>query len=129
MMNSALHVSSPIQTTDRCSVELTSLRLTQWARIRSRIGSISWLRFFSEIFPQPQDIRTLLPYGSHTSSKPYKYVDPDGPVVIILATGTEVRGFKPGWGRWIFSERKNPEYGFLRKGSKATGPASWIYGT
>ena len=24
------------------------------------------------------------------------------PVVIIIATGSEVRGFKPGRGRWIF---------------------------
>ena len=47
---------------------------------------------------------------------------PDGPMVIILATGSEVRGFKPGRGRWIFSERKNPEYDFLRKASKAVGP-------
>ena len=30
-------------------------------------------------------------------------VDPGGPVVIILATGSEVCGFKPGQGRWIFS--------------------------
>ena len=52
-------------------------------------------------------------------------VDPCGPVVIILATGSDVRGFKPGRGRWIFfSERKNPEYDFLRKGSKAVGPVS-----
>ena len=29
-----------------------------------------------------------------------------------------------GRGRWIFSERKNPEYDFLRKGSKAVGPVS-----
>ena len=43
---------------------------------------------------------------------------------IILATGSEVRGFKPGRGRWIFSERKNPEYDFLRKGSKTVGPVS-----
>ena len=42
-------------------------------------------------------------------------VDTGGPVVIILATGTEVRGFKPGRG-------KNPEYDFLRKGSKALVP-------
>ena len=27
-------------------------------------------------------------------------------------------------GRWIFSERKNPEYDFLRKGSKAVGLVS-----
>ena len=38
-----------------------------------------------------------------------------------LATESEVRGFKPGRGQWIFSERKNPEYDFLRKGSKAVG--------
>ena len=56
-------------------------------------------------------------------------VDPGGPVVIILDCGSEVRGFDPGRGRWIFSERKNPEYDFLRKGSKAVGPVSYIYGT
>ena len=46
-------------------------------------------------------------------------------MVIILASGSEVREFDPGRGRWIFSERKNPEYDFLRKGSKAVGPVSW----
>ena len=51
-------------------------------------------------------------------------VDPGGPVVIILARGSEVRGLKPGRGRWICSERKNPEYDFLLKGSKAVGPLS-----
>ena len=57
--------------------------------------------------------------------------DPGGHVVIILATGSEVQGFKlqtrPG--SMDFSERKNPEYDFLRKGSKAMGPVSYIYGT
>ena len=48
-------------------------------------------------------------------------VDPGGPVVIILASGSEVRGFDPG-------EHKNPEYDFLWKGSKAVGPVSYIYG-
>ena len=52
------------------------------------------------------------------------FVDPGGPVVIILASGSEIRGFDPGRGRWIFSERKNPEYDFLRKGRKAAGPVS-----
>ena len=42
-------------------------------------------------------------------------VYPGGPVVIILASGSEVRGFDPGRGGWIFSERKIPEYDFLRK--------------
>ena len=48
-------------------------------------------------------------------------VDPGGPVVIILASGSEVRGLDPGR---IFSERKNPKYDFLRKWSKAVGPVS-----
>ena len=51
-------------------------------------------------------------------------VDPGGPVVIILASVSEVRGLVPGRGQWIFSERKNPEYDFLRKGSEAVGPVS-----
>ena len=33
-------------------------------------------------------------------------VYPGGPVVIVLATGSGVRGFKPGWDRCIFSDRK-----------------------
>ena len=52
------------------------------------------------------------------------FVDPGGPVVTILASGSEVRGFDPGRGRWIFSERKNPEYDFHRKGRKAVGSVS-----
>ena len=51
-------------------------------------------------------------------------VDPGGPVVIMLASGSKVRGIDPGRGRWIFSESKNPEYDSLRKGSKAMGPVS-----
>ena len=58
-----------------------------------------------------------------------KRVDPGGLGVIILASGYEVRGFDPGRGRWHFSGRKNPEYDFFRKGSKAVGPVSYIYGT
>ena len=52
------------------------------------------------------------------------HVDPGGPVVIILASGSEVRGFDPGGCRRISLERKNPEYDFLRKGSKAVGLVS-----
>ena len=71
--------------------------------------------------------QTLLYYEPPTSTR-FPFVDAGGPVVIIFASGSEVRGFDSGWGRWIFSERKNPEYDFLRKGSKAVGPVSWIYG-
>ena len=33
-------------------------------------------------------------------------VDSGGPEVIVLATGSEVREFKPGRGRWIFQSVK-----------------------
>ena len=56
-------------------------------------------------------------------SHKYDSVDPGG-TVVILASGSKVRGFNPGLGRWIFSERKHPEYDFLRKGSKAVSPVS-----
>ena len=36
--------------------------------------------------------------------------------VSVLASGTRLRGFKPG--------RKNPQHAFLRRGSKAVGPMS-----
>jgi hypothetical protein len=52
-----------------------------------------------------------------------------GLVVSILATGTRVRGFKPGRSHWIFSGiQKNPQYSFLRKGSKIICPMSQLYG-
>ena len=62
--------------------------------------------------------------GKCCSVSPFIFVDPGGPLVIILASGSEVRGFDPGRGRWIFSERKNTEYDFLLKGSKSVGPVS-----
>ena len=39
------------------------------------------------------------------------FVDPGGPVVIIPASGSEVRGCDPCRDRWILSERKNPSEG------------------
>ena len=45
-------------------------------------------------------------------------------MVIILASGSEVRGSIPAGVDGFFSESKNPEYDFLRKGSKAVGPVS-----
>ena len=48
-----------------------------------------------------------------------RQVDPSGPVVIILASGSQVCGFNPGRGQLVFSECKNPEYDFLWKRSKA----------
>jgi len=42
----------------------------------------------------------------------------------VLAFGTQVRGFAPGWSLRIFRAKKNPQHAFLRRGSKAVGPMS-----
>jgi hypothetical protein len=48
--------------------------------------------------------------------------------VSVLASGTQVRGFKPGRSRPIFKRGKIPQHASLRKGSKAVGPMSQICG-
>jgi hypothetical protein len=45
-------------------------------------------------------------------------------MVIVLAIGPKVRGFKPGRVRWIFKGDKSPQHTFLRKGSEAVDPMS-----
>ena len=82
----------------------------------------SWSMFFKNYFPKV--LLRLCDFAKTCKLTAYHCIDPGGPVVIILATGSEVRDFKPGRGRLIISERKNPEYDFLRKGSKAVGPVS-----
>ena len=51
-----------------------------------------------------------------------------GLVVSMLASGTQVCGFKPGRSRWIFYGRKNPQHAFLRRGSKRICPMSQLCG-
>ena len=46
------------------------------------------------------------PSRLHTAAGISWLVDPGGPVVIILASGSEVRGFDPGRSRWIFQSVK-----------------------
>ena len=36
----------------------------------------------------------------------------------VLVSRSKVRGFKPGWGRWIFSGRKSPEHKSSGRGSQ-----------
>ena len=42
-------------------------------------------------------------------------------VVTILASGSEIRRFKPSWGQWIFSECKN-----LSMASFGRGVKPWV---
>ena len=62
----------------RCGLGVTSLFLTQRARVRSPVGSISWLRIFrgfplsvKQISGNLGHVRPRLSYGHHKSSKPY----------------------------------------------------------
>ena len=65
------------------------------------------------------NVEILIVTAKYEVSYDIAIVDPGGLGVIILASGSEDREFDPG-----DSERKNPEYDFLRKGSKAVGPVS-----
>jgi hypothetical protein len=47
-----------------------------------------------------------------------------GVVVIVLAIGLKIHGFKPGLGRW----NKNSYHDFLRRGTKPSVPCYKIYG-
>jgi hypothetical protein len=51
-----------------------------------------------------------------------------GLVVSMLASGTRVRGFKPGRSRWIFQDFKIPQRAFLRRGSERICPLSQLWG-
>ena len=44
----------------------------------------------------------------------------------VLAFGTQIHGFKPARSRRIFQGEKNPQHAFLRRGSKAVCPMSYI---
>ena len=46
----------------------------------------------------------------------------------VLASRSKVRAFKPGWDRWIFSGRKNPEHKSSRRDFKL-GPETEISGS
>jgi hypothetical protein len=48
--------------------------------------------------------------------------------VSVLASGSQVRGFKPGRSRRIFKSGEILKHAFLWKGSKAVGPMSQICG-
>ena len=50
-----------------------------------------------------------------------------GLVVSMLASGTQVFGFKPGRSRWIFRTYKSSA-SFLRRGSKRICPISQLCG-
>ena len=69
---------------------------------------ISSLHTFTSVsnMPSSSEILEVLGLVMRVKKAYLVWGDPGGPLVIILATGPEVRGFKPGRGRWIFSEHK-----------------------
>ena len=51
-----------------------------------------------------------------------------GLAVSMLASGTQVCGFKPGRNPLDFYGRKNPQHAFIRRGSKRIFPTSQLCG-
>ena len=51
------------------------------------------------------------------------------PRLSYLPLDSRFAGSNPAVVDGFFSERKNPEYDFLRKGSNAVSPVLYIYGT
>ena len=72
----------------------------------SRFGS-HWTLRTSPKFIHELSISSIRGFEqSRDAEIPITFVDPGGPVVIILASGSEVRGFDPGRGRWSFQSVK-----------------------
>jgi hypothetical protein len=65
------------------------------------------------------------PVGEYWNFYPQSYTEAAS---AALASGTQVRGFKPGLSRRIFRAKKNPQHAFLRRGSKAIGSMSQLWG-
>ena len=109
----------------------TKIRRFLWCHISiyaAQISAliISFLHTFASVsnMSSSNEILEVLSLVVRVKMSCIVWCDQGGPVVIIIATGPEVCGFKPGRGRWIISDRKNPEYDFVRKVSKAVGPVS-----
>ena len=75
-----------------------------------------------------KQIRTVTSNMNIIHSRPFVFSKPHHNTNDFIhserLTNHSVRGFDPGRSRWIFSERKNPEYDFFRKASKTVGPVS-----
>ena len=99
---------------DRAATGIGHLRLLQ-AKSPSVLGS-SWCLNLSAIEGLVYTIRYQLPTQQDGFG---------GLVVSILATGTRVRGFRPVG---FFRRPENPQYAFLRRGSKILCPMSQLCG-
>ena len=53
----------------------------------------------------------------------YLFVGLRGLGVNVLSSRSKVHGFNPGWGRWIFAGRKNPEHKFSGRDFKLRAPS------
>ena len=76
--------------------------------------------------PRSELPEKFLGYGQKSNLGPLGYheCDRSTPVVIILATGSEVRRFKLSRGQWIFSELKILSITSFGREIKAVGPVS-----
>jgi hypothetical protein len=82
------------------------------------------IRFINEVYKHLCHTCSFLTSvcNIHHALKYNKYL---GEAASVVASGTQVRGFKPGRSRRIFG-RKNPQHVFLRRGSKAVCPMTQL---
>jgi hypothetical protein len=97
------------------------LFLKQWKLNPTEVLNISSLLQTISLYPIVL-IDILCDSGEGKWASNYMLVLLDGVMVIVLAIGPKVHGFKIGQERWISKGDKNPQHDFLRRGSKAVCP-------
>ena len=105
------------------------------ARPVSRVGYFVRIRSGKANKDSGIIIQILLTYyeGGHFESKEmlqvltFCYCRPRLSRGNVIASRSKVRGFKPGWDRWIFSGRKNPEYKSSGRDFKLGGSRVWDF--
>ena len=102
----------------RCGLGATSLALTEQTRVSTSVGAVLLVEeFFLNCKTNVKKIK-LRPHPSRY------FLSSSTPLVQWLSYSLDPRfaGSDPAGIDGFFSERKNPEYDFLRKGSKAVDP-------
>ena len=95
MFDNAIDANNSLLKTGRKSPKYRDICLTVTKKWKNRKQEIDQPEI--ELGLTLEENPTTTGYPCHLSQ-----VDPGGPVVIILTSGSEVRGFDPGRGRWIF---------------------------
>ena len=89
-----------------CGLEVTSLLLTQRVRVRTPVGSISWLRFFPG-FSLNRKIN-VRKFGPHSSRLSYGHHIPSKQYIICSRTATVSDHSCSTW-QWLKNQQQQPQ--------------------